>query len=434
MVTLDQLRNKQEKVCVLGLGYVGLPLAVLLSKHFSVIGFDIDKNKIEELKNGIEKMGEVSPDQLHSGDIVYTSDPSCLKDTKFIIIAVPTPVDAQNQPDLTILKKASEMVGKNISTGTILSFESTVYPGVTEEICGPIVEAASGLKSGSDFALAYSPERVNPGDKTHTIENVVKVVSGQNSETLEVVKGVYGSVTTVFSATSIRVAEAAKVIENTQRDLNIALMNELAIVFNKMGISVYDVLAAAETKWNFLKFYPGLVGGHCIGVDPYYLTYKAQQVGHTAEVILAGRHTNDSMHSFIAEEILRFAQTASKNISEVTIVMLGITFKENVKDVRNSKAALLYEALRSSSASVFVYDPLPDALQVKHEYGIDLETNKTNLPKADILVVTVAHDEFKNLSPNDLKEMGKSDMLVADVKHIFQEQEIEKAGMKYWSL
>lgn len=434
MITFEQLKNKQEKVCVLGLGYVGLPLAVLLSKHFSVIGFDIDAKKIEELKSGVEKMGEVAPDELQSGDIVYSDDPTVLAQAKFIIIAVPTPVDDDNKPDLKILQKASEMVGKNISAGSILSFESTVYPGVTEEICGPIVEAASGLKCGVDFFLAYSPERVNPGDKTHTIENVVKVVSGQNAETLEVVKGVYGSITNVFPAVSIRVAEAAKVIENTQRDLNIALMNELAIVFNKMGISVYDVLAAAETKWNFLKFYPGLVGGHCIGVDPYYLTYKAEQVGHTAEVILAGRHTNDSMHTFVAEEIIKRAEQLGKNILEVSVVMLGITFKENVKDVRNSKAALLYAALKASGARVTVYDPLADSIHVKHEYDIDLETDKANLPKADILVVTVAHDEFKSLSVDELKQMGNSDMLVADIKHIFDREKIENAGMHYWSL
>jgi len=434
MVTFEQLKNKQEKVCVLGLGYVGLPLAVLLSKHFSVIGFDIDAKKIDEIKNGIEKMGEVSPSELKTGDIEYTSDPASLKNAKFIIIAVPTPVDAQNKPDLTILKKASEMVGKNMVAGSILSFESTVYPGVTEEICGPIVETASGLKSGVDFCLAYSPERVNPGDKTHTIENVVKVVSGQNVETLEVVQGVYGSITTVFPAASIRVAEAAKVIENTQRDLNIALMNELAMVFNKMGISVYDVLAAAETKWNFLKFYPGLVGGHCIGVDPYYLTYKAEEVGHTAEVILAGRHTNDSMHSFIAEEIIKHAVAVGKNIKECTVVMLGITFKENVKDVRNSKAALLYEALKSAGANIVVYDSLADAEHVKHEYTIDLETDKSKLPKADILLVTVAHDEFKNMTVEDLKRLENNDMLIADVKHIWNRDQIENAGFHYWSL
>ncbi len=435
MVTLDDLKNKKEKVCVLGLGYVGLPLAVLLSKHFSVIGFDIDAKKIDELKNGIENMGEVSPDELSRGDIEYTSDPTCLRHAKFIVIAVPTPVNPSNKPDLSILKKASEMVGKHIVEGTILSFESTVYPGVTEDICGPIIEQASGLHLGTDFFLAYSPERVNPGDKTHTIENVVKVVSGQNSQTLEVVKGVYGSITTVYPAVSIRVAEAAKVIENTQRDLNIALMNELAVIFNKMGISVYDVLAAAETKWNFLKFYPGLVGGHCIGVDPYYLTYKAEQVGHKAEVILAGRHTNDSMHTFIAEEIGQFASThIQKNISECNIVMLGITFKENVKDVRNSKAALLYEEIKHTGAKISVYDPLADAEMVKHEYGIEIETDKTKLPAADVLVVTVAHDEFKKLSVSEIQSMVNLQALVADVKHIYNKTDIENANLHYWSL
>ncbi len=434
MINFSDLQSKKEKVCVLGLGYVGLPLAVLLSKHFSVIGFDIDARKIDELNSGIENMREVDPSELKSGDIVYTSDPESLKSAKFIIIAVPTPVDEHNTPDLTIIRKASEMVGKYITTGTILSFESTVYPGVTEDICGPIIEKVSGLKCGQDFFLAYSPERVNPGDKQHTIENVVKVVSGQTPETLEVVKGVYGSITTVYPAVSIRVAEAAKVIENTQRDLNIALMNELAVVFNKMGISVYDVLAAAETKWNFLKFYPGLVGGHCIGVDPYYLTYKAQELDHTAEVILAGRHINDGMHKFIAEEIVKNILKSGKDIQKCNFVMLGITFKENVKDVRNSKAALLYDAFKSFGASPIVYDPLADAEMVKHEYGIEIETDKTKLPAADVLVVTVAHDEFKKLSVSEIQSMVNSDALVADVKHIYNKADIENAQLHYWSL
>jgi UDP-N-acetyl-D-galactosamine dehydrogenase len=391
----------------------------------------------EKLTNstvGIENMREVDPSELKSGDIVYTSDPSSLATAKFIIIAVPTPVDEHNTPDLTIIRKASEMVGKYITAGTILSFESTVYPGVTEDICGPIIEKVSGLKCGQDFFLAYSPERVNPGDKQHTIENVVKVVSGQTSETLEVVKGVYGAVTTVYPAVSIRVAEAAKVIENTQRDLNIALMNELAVVFNKMGISVYDVLSAAETKWNFLKFYPGLVGGHCIGVDPYYLTYKAQELGHTAEVILAGRHINDGMHKFIAEEIVKNILQSGKDIQKCNFVMLGITFKENVKDVRNSKAALLYDAFKSFGASPIVYDPLADAEMVKHEYGIEIETDNTKLPAADVLVVTVAHDEFKKLSVIEIQSMLNAQALVADVKHIYNKIDIEKLGLKYWSL
>jgi len=418
---------------VLGLGYVGLPLAVLLSKHFSVIGFDIDAKKIDELKEGIEKMGEISSLELKSGDIEYTSDPESLKQSKFIIIAVPTPVDEHNTPDLRIIKKASEMVGKYIAPGTILSFESTVYPGVTEDICGPLIEKTSGLKCGQDFFLAYSPERVNPGDKEHTIENVVKVVSGMDLPTLDVVAQVYGSITTVFKAKSIRVAEAAKVIENTQRDLNIALMNELAILFNKMGFSIYDVLDAAGTKWNFLKFSPGLVGGHCIGVDPYYLTYKAQEVGHNPEVILAGRHINDSMHKFIAEEITKYAINLGKDVKNCKVVMLGITFKENVRDVRNSKAALLYNELKLFGMTPLVYDPLADAEHVQHEYGIELESDKNNLSKADIVIVTVAHDEFKRFTPQDLKNMANGDTLVADIKHIYKQEEIETSGMKYWS-
>ncbi len=313
-------------------------------------------------------------------------------------------------------------------------YESTVYPGVTEDICVPILEQESGLKAGVDFWIGYSPERITPGDKVHTIDKVTKVVSGMDEPSLEVIANVYGSITNVYRAKSIKVAEAAKVIENTQRDLNIALMNELAILFYKMGISVYDVLAAAKTKWNFLPFEPGLVGGHCIGVDPYYLTFKAQQVGHHPEVILAGRSINDSMHKFIAHQIVQKMVQAGKDVSKSNFVIYGITFKENVPDVRNSKVVALYEELKVFGVNPLVYDPHADSEEVEHEYGFRL-AQKEALPKADTLIVAVAHDEFKRLSAGELRaQMNHDTLLLIDIKHIYNQEEIEGEGIQYWSL
>jgi len=433
MVTYEQLKNKQEKICVVGLGYVGLPLAVLLSKHFSVIGLDINKKKIDELNQGIESMGEVDASTLKIGDIEYTADPQAVAKAKYIIVAVPTPVDEFNQPDLFLVRKATEMIGQYLQEGSVVVYESTVYPGVTDEICLPILEKTSGLKGGQGFWVGYSPERVNPGDKLHTIDKVVKVVSGMDEASLNLIATVYGALTTVHRATSIRVAEAAKVIENTQRDLNIALMNELAILFHKMGFSVYDVLAAAKTKWNFLPFEPGLVGGHCIGVDPYYLTYKAQEVGYHPEVILAGRHINDSMHKYIAHEIIKEAVRSGKDVNQLKFVMLGITFKENVTDVRNSKVALLHKELTDFGIECAVYDPVASDGDIHHEYGITMST-KESLPKADVLIVSVGHDEFRKMSPQELKNMMSENALLVDMKHIYNEKEIEESGIKYWSL
>lgn len=433
MVTFEALKNKQEKICVVGLGYVGLPLAVLLSKYFSVIGLDINKKKIDELNRGIESMGEVDASTLKIGDIEYTADPQAVSQAKYIIVAVPTPVDEFNQPDLFLVRKATEMIGQYLQEGSVVVYESTVYPGVTDEICLPILEKTSGLKGGQSFWVGYSPERVNPGDKLHTIDRVVKVVSGMDEASLDLIAKVYGELTTVHRATSIRVAEAAKVIENTQRDLNIALMNELAILFHKMGFSVYDVLAAAKTKWNFLPFEPGLVGGHCIGVDPYYLTYKAQAVGHHPEVILAGRHINDSMHNYIAHEIIKEAVRSGKDVSQLKFVMLGITFKENVTDVRNSKVALLHKELTAFGIECSVYDPVASDGDIHHEYGIEMST-KEALPKADVLIVAVGHDEFKKMSPQELKAMMTENALLVDMKHIYKQDDIENAGIKYWSL
>jgi UDP-N-acetyl-D-galactosamine dehydrogenase len=434
MISFEALQSKQEKVCVVGLGYVGLPLAVLLSKHFAVIGFDINEKRIEALAAGIDHTAEVSAEALAAAEISYTTNPDAIAEAGFIIIAVPTPIDKNNTPDLTLLKKATEVVGGKLKKDAVVVYESTVYPGVTEEICMPLLEQASGLGAGVDFFVGYSPERVNPGDKEHTIDKVVKVVSGMDDATSELISRVYGSFTNTFKAASIRVAEAAKAIENTQRDLNIALMNELAVLFNKLGISTYDVLEAAGTKWNFLPFTPGLVGGHCIGVDPYYLTYKAKEVGHTPEVILAGRGINDSMHTFIAHRIIKEMIRMGKNLHQATIVIFGITFKENISDIRNSKVAALYRELKDFGLNPIIHDPLADPDEVKREYDIVL-TPKEDLPKADTLVVAVAHDAFKDLSAADLRSrMNHENLLLIDIKHLYNKNELEAVGVNYWTL
>lgn len=434
MVKFPEIKNKTAPVCVVGLGYVGLPLAVYLARHFSVIGFDIDADRISELESGVDRIKEVNVEDLRNSTIRYTSDPADIAVAKFFIVAVPTPVDEYNVPDLSLVEKATATVGRAIRPGAVVVYESTVYPGVTEDICVPILEKMSGLRFGVDFSVGYSPERVNPGDKTHTISAVTKVVSGSDDETVELLAGVYGAITTVYRAQSIKVAEAAKVIENTQRDLNIALVNELAIIFNKMGLSVYDVLAAAKTKWNFLPFEPGLVGGHCIGVDPYYLTYKAEQLGHHSEVVLAGRRMNDAMHKFIAHQILKLMVQSGKDVRSSRVVFYGITFKENVPDVRNSKVALLFKELASFGLEPFVYDPHADPAAVWREYGIRL-TKKEDLPKADTLIVAVSHDEFKRLTSAEIRaRMNHEDLLLVDVKHIYKKDDIEKEGIAYWSL
>ena len=423
-----------NSLCVIGLGYVGLPLAVLFSKHFDIIGIDINEKRIEQLKNSVDVTKEVSSEDLRAANISYTSDTSKIREAKFIIVALPTPIDKNNIPDLTILKKGTEMVGQNLERGSVVVYESTVYPGVTEEICGVILERESGLVFGAEFKVGYSPERVNPGDKEHTIDKVVKVVSGMDDESLELISSVYGVLTTVFPAASIRVAEAEKIVENVQRDLNIALMNELAILFYKMGISIYDVIEAAGTKWNFLPFKPGLVGGHCIGVDPYYLTYKAQEVGHNPEVILAGRGVNDSMHKFIAHRIIKRMIQMGKDVSKSNFVVLGITFKENVPDTRNSKVAALCQELKDFGVNPVIYDPHADPEEIQKEYGLTL-TKLDDLPKADTLIVAVAHDEFKTFTPDYIRGLMNEDaLLLADIKRIYDKGAIESKGISYWTL
>ncbi|MFA6427519.1 MAG: nucleotide sugar dehydrogenase [Candidatus Magasanikbacteria bacterium] len=434
MVSIEQLQNKETKVCVVGLGYVGLPLAVLLAKHFSLVGFDISERRVEELKSGKDHTHEVNESELVSAHIEYSCDPNIIKQAQFIIVAVPTPIDEYKNPDLSPVEKATTTVGKNLAPGSIVVYESTVYPGVTEDICVPILEKESGLKYGTDFKVGYSPERVNPGDKEHTIDHIIKVVSGMDDESCKVIAGVYGSITKTFKAASIKVAEGAKAIENTQRDINIALMNELAILFNRMGISIYDVLEAAGTKWNFLKFTPGLVGGHCIGVDPYYLTYKAKALGHHTEVILAGRGINDTMHKYIAHQIVKHMVRMGKDMETSNIVIFGLTFKENIPDIRNSKVAELFFELKDFGLNPIVYDPHANPVDVEKEYGIKL-TKKEDLPKADTLVIAVAHDEFKDMSIDTLKTyLNHEKLLVCDIKHLYNKKEVEKQGISYWSL
>lgn len=436
MIQIQELTDRSTKIAVVGLGYVGLPLAVLLAKKFSVIGLDINKEKIAELKNNIDRTGEVGTEGLKSTDMEFTDNPDRLVDAKFIIVAVPTPVDEYNQPDLILVRKASEMIGKYLQKGSIVVYESTVYPGVTEEMALPILEKVSGLKSPADFAVGYSPERVNPGDKEHTIDRIIKVVSAQTPEALDVVDQVYASITSAgtFRAASIKVAEAAKVIENTQRDLNIALMNELALIFGKMDISVYDVLAAAGTKWNFLKFQPGLVGGHCIGVDPYYLTYKAQGLGHHPEVILSGRRINDAMGRYVAREIIKQAARLAKPLDELKVGILGFTFKENVPDVRNSRVIDLVKEFNQFDITPLIHEPFGLPSEVKHEYGVDL-SDYTALVGSDVLVLAVSHDEFKNKGAATLLgELARPGALIADVKHMFSRAEVEALGYHYWSL
>ncbi len=434
MSLFEDLTQRREHVCVVGLGYVGLPLAVLLSKTFSVFGFDIDEKKVDLLKQGHDGTGELDSETICNSGINFSVDPSVITRSKFIIVAVPTPVDEKNVPDLTILRRASALVGEHLSKGAIVVFESTVYPGATEEECIPALEGESSLVAGEDFFVGYSPERVNPGDAEHTIDRVTKVVAGMDDQTTHAIAQVYGTITNVFRASSIKVAEAAKVIENTQRDLNIALMNELAILFNKMDINTHDVLEAAGTKWNFLKFTPGLVGGHCIGVDPYYLTYKAESVGHTPEVILAGRGINNTMHKFVARQIIKTMVRMGKDVKSSQFLIYGVTFKENVRDVRNSKVASLYHELIDFGVQPVVYDPLADPAEVEREYGIVL-SDKDDLPKADVLIIAVAHDEFKKITAQELKGlMNEGKLLCADLKNIFSREEVEQEGLEYWSL
>jgi len=371
---ITKFKNKQNKIAVIGLGYVGLPIALAFAKHFKVIGFDISQPRIDLMRNGVDPSKELDTEEFQDRDIFFTADAADLKEGNFFIVTVPTPVDEHYVPDLSYVLSASRLVGGALKKGDVVVYESTVFPGCTEEDCLPILEEVSGLKVGKDFKLGYSPERINPGDKEHTITKIAKVVSGNDEAALEIIADVYGSIIEpgVFKAKTIKAAEAAKVIENTQRDLNIALMNELAVIFDKMGISTHDVLEAAGTKWNFLKFFPGLVGGHCIGVDPYYLTYKAQQYGYSPEVILSGRRVNNNMPAYIAKKLTQSLLQIGKNPSQCKILIMGLTFKEDVSDIRNSKVADLAREIMGYSVNVHLVDPNASPNEVAHEYKLTL--------------------------------------------------------------
>ncbi|MBU6435396.1 MAG: nucleotide sugar dehydrogenase [Nitrospirae bacterium] len=427
---------KERKIAVVGLGYVGLPIAVAFGKRKRVIGFDINKTKIAELQKGLDRTGEVSSADLKSSDVQYTFQPRDLKAADFIIVAVPTPINEALQPDLTALRKSSELIGANLSPGSIVVFESTVYPGATEEVCQPILEQASGMKCGVDFQLGYSPERINPGDKEHTLEKIIKVVSAQDDASLEIVAHTYELVVKagIHRAPSIKVAEAAKVIENTQRDLNIALMNELALIFHRLGIDTKSVLDAAGTKWNFLKFSPGLVGGHCIGVDPYYLTAKAESVGYHPQVILAGRRINNEMGKFVAEQTMKLLGQLPRPVKELKVAVLGLTFKENVPDLRNSKVPDIIQELREYGVQVLVHDPIAEPKEAVEEYGIHL-SKWDDLRDIDGIIVAVAHREFADMGLQKLLKplRNQREGVVIDVKCLLDQAKLPKT-LKYWRL
>ena len=427
---------KTERIIsVIGLGYVGLPVAVAFGKVRRTVGFDINSVRIKELQNGHDRTGEVTTADLQAADILFTEHLDELSLADFHIVAVPTPVDEAHQPDLSLMYRASETVGRALKKGDIVVYESTVYPGVTEDECVPVLERVSGLVCGRDFAVGYSPERINPGDKEHTFTKIKKVVSGQDAGTLEIVAQVYESVVTagVHRATSIKVAEAAKVIENTQRDLNIALMNELSLIFDRMGIDTNDVLEAAGTKWNFLKFKPGLVGGHCIGVDPYYLTHKAEKIGYIPQVILAGRRINDGMGKFVAQRAIREMIHAGHNILGSTVTILGLTFKEDCPDLRNSKVIDIINELIDYGIHVQVCDPLADPEEAIHEYGVRL-VPIAELQPAAAVVAAVAHRQFLTWSAHDIKRFMNGNPVLIDVKGMYDLRAMTTAGIRVWRL
>ena len=417
-----------EGVSLVGLGYVGLPIAVAFSQKIRVIGFDLNKEKIELYKKGVDPTNEVGDEAVRACSVEFTADPARLRDVKFHIIAVPTPVRSDNTPDLSPVEGASRLVGENLTKGSIVVYESTVYPGVTEEICVPILERESGLKCGVDFKVGYSPERINPGDKVHRLNTIVKIVSGQDEETLNIIAETYELVVDagVYRASSIKVAEAAKVIENSQRDINIAFMNELSIIFNKMGIDTLEVLKAAGTKWNFLNFRPGLVGGHCIGIDPYYLTYKAEQLGYHSQVILSGRRINDDMGRYVAENIVKLLIKAGKNVAESKVAVLGITFKEDCPDTRNSKVIDILKELKEYGIEPLICDPVADKSEAEQLYNIKfIEPEAIN--GMDCLIIAVGHEEFKAF---ELKQMLASGGVLADIKGVAS----PLSGCAYWRL
>ncbi len=436
---LEDLINGKEKLAVVGMGYVGLPLAIAFSeKNFNVIGFDINQNKIEKYLNGEDPTNEVGDERIkNSKNIEFTSDETKLKEAKFIIVAVPTPVLENKMPDLRPLEGASTVIGRNLSKGTIVVYESTVYPGATEEVCLPILEKESGLKCGVDFKIGYSPERINPADKVNTLTKIMKITSGMDKESSDIIAGVYSQVITagIHRASSIKVAEAAKVIENSQRDINIAFVNELSLIFDRIGIDTLEVLEAAGTKWNFLPYRPGLVGGHCIGVDPYYLANKASELGYHAQVILAGRRINDNMAKFVAEKTIKKLINDNIRVKGADILVMGLTFKENCPDLRNSKVNDIIKELKEYGANVHVIDPMAPKEEALEEYGIILE-DESCIKNMDAVVIAVGHKEYRDMKPADLRKYFNpvyAKPLLIDVKSIFNKAEAEKE-YDYWRL
>lgn len=432
----QKLLTKEEKLSLVGLGYVGMPIAVAFAKKIDVIGFDLNEKKIELYKSGVDPTREVGDEAIKATKVDFTADETRLKEAKFHIVAVPTPVNDDHTPDLSPVEGASRILGRNLTKGSIVVFESTVYPGVTEDVCVPILEKESGLKCGVDFKIGYSPERINPGDKVHRLETIKKIVSGMDEDSLDEIAKVYELVVDagVHRAESIKVAEAAKVIENSQRDINIAFMNELSIIFNKMGIDTKSVLEAAGTKWNFLKFYPGLVGGHCIGVDPYYLTYKAEMMGYHSQIILSGRRINDDMGRYVAENVVKKLIEADKPVKDAKVAILGFTFKENCPDTRNTKIIDIVNELKEYGITPVISDCTADANEAKMLYGVDFVDINT-IKDMDAVVLAVAHDEFKEMAMADIDALYSSGKkILLDLKGILDRKEYTNAGYLYWRL
>jgi UDP-N-acetyl-D-galactosamine dehydrogenase len=436
MISFEALERKEEKIAVIGLGYVGLPLAVALSRHFDVTGYDLKEDRVRELSEGKDRTLEVDEQTLREAPVRFTHEAEAISECGVVIVAVPTPIDEYRIPDLGPLKSASRTVGRHLRKGAVVVYESTVYPGATEEVCIPILEEASGLRFGEDFSAGYSPERINPGDKVHTLESIVKVVSGSDAPTLELLAALYGKVVTagIHQASSIKVAEAAKVIENTQRDLNIALMNELSMIFDRVGIDTLDVLAAAGTKWNFLPFRPGLVGGHCSGVDPYYLTFKAEALGYHPEMILAGRRINDTMGKYIAERTVKLLIGGNKQVKGARVAVLGLTFKEDVPDLRNTRVVDIIAELSDYGVDVVVHDPMADAEEARRYYGISLSPLE-DLAGVDAVVMAVGHGAYRTLGLKGLADRcGGGQTIFVDVKGLMDPSEARQLGFVYWRL
>ena len=437
MSLYDKIVAKEEKISLVGLGYVGMPIAVAFAKKANVIGYDLNETKIELYKSGVDPTKEVGNEAIRNTTVEFTADEIRLREAKFHIVAVPTPVNDDHTPDLTPVEGASRILGRNLTKGSIVVFESTVYPGVTEDVCVPILEKESGLKCGVDFKIGYSPERINPGDKVHRLETIKKIVSGMDEETLDEVAKVYELVVEagVHRAESIKVAEAAKVIENSQRDINIAFMNELSIIFNKMGIDTKAVLEAAGTKWNFLKFYPGLVGGHCIGVDPYYLTYKAEQLGYHSQIILSGRRINDDMGKYCVENLVKQLIKADVPVKNAKVAILGFTFKENCPDTRNTKIIDIYNELKEYGITAVITDPAADADEAKRLYGIEF-VDMDAIHDMDAVILAVAHEQFKALDRTTVDSLYKANApkVLLDLKGLLDSKDYEAAGYYYWRL